>query len=91
MNRKRNITVILFTFSLIVLVALQAYYIHNSYRLEEKDLTRQARLIADKVLDEMEKYDNDKNDDKLVGDFERLKTEITIQKEKIIHPERLYT
>ena len=91
MNRKRNITVVLFTFSLIVLVALQAYYIHNSYRLEEKDLTRQARLIADKVLDGMEKYDNDKNDDKLVGDFERLKTEITIHKEKIIHPERLYT
>ena len=91
MNRKRNITVILFTFSLIVLVALQAYYIHNSYRLEEKDLTRQARLIADKVLDEMEKYDNDKNDDKLVGDFERLKTGITIQKEKITHPERLYS
>ena len=91
MNRKRNITIILFTFSLIVLVALQAYYIHNSYRLEEKDLTRQARLIADKVLDEMEKYDNDKSDDRLIGDFERLKTEITIQKEKIIHPERLYT
>lgn len=91
MNRKKNITVILFTSCLIFLVALQAYYIYNSYRLEEKDLTRQARLIADKVLDEMEKYDTDQNDDKLIGDFEKLKTEITIHKEKIIHPERLYT
>lgn len=91
MNRKKNITVILFTFSLVVLVALQAYYIYNSYRLEEKELTRQARLIADLVLQEMEKFETDANEEKLVGDFQRLKTGITIQKEKITHPERLYS
>lgn len=91
MNRKRNMTVILFTFSLIILVALQAYYIHNSYRLEEKDLNRQARLIADKVMDQMEKYDTDANDDQLIGDFERIKKGIGIQKEKIIFPEKVYS
>lgn len=90
MNRKKNLTIILFAFSLIILVVLQAYYIYNSYRLEEKELNRQARTIADKVLEEMEKYENDVNEDKLIGDFERLKKEITIQKEKIIYPERLY-
>lgn len=91
MNRKRNITIILFTFSLIILVALQAYYIHNSYRLEEKDLNRQARLIADKVMDQMEKYDTDANDNQLIGDFERIKKGIGIQKEKIIFPEKVYS
>ncbi len=90
MNRKKNTTIILFTFSLIILVALQAYYIHNSYRLEEKDLNRQARTIADKTLETMEKYETETNEEKLVGDFDRLKKGITIQKEKITHPERLY-
>lgn len=91
MNRKKNTTIILFTFSLIILVALQAYYIHNSYRLEEKDLNRQARLIADKVMDQMEKYETDSHDERLIGDFERIKKGITIQKEKIIFPEKVYS
>ncbi len=91
MNRKRNITIILFTFSLVILVVLQGYYIYNSYRLEEKELIRQARVIADKTLDTMEKYETETNEEKLVGDFQRLKNGITIQKEKITHPERIYS
>lgn len=91
MNRKKNITIILFTFSLVILVVLQGYYIYNSYRLEEKELNRQASLIADKTLETMEKYETETNEEKLVGDFERLKKGITIQKEKITHPERIYS
>ncbi|MDP9955954.1 sensor histidine kinase regulating citrate/malate metabolism [Epilithonimonas hungarica] len=91
MNRKRNITMILFTFSLVILVVLQGYYIYNSYRLEEKELNRQARIIADKTLETMEKYENETNEEKLVGDFDRLKKGITIQKEQILHPERIYS
>lgn len=91
MNRKRNITIILFAFSLVILVALQGYYIYNSYRLQERDFTLQARVIADKVLEEMDKFDTDANEDKLVGDFQKLKTGITIQKEKITNPEKIYS
>ena len=91
MNRKRNITIILFTFSLVILVVLQSYYIYNSYRLEEKELNRQARVIADKTLETMEKYETETNEEKLVGDFDRLKKGITIQKEQITHPERIYS
>jgi len=91
MNRKRNITIILFTFSLVILVVLQSYYIYNSYRLEEKELNRQARVIADKTLETMEKYETETNEEKLVGDFQRLKNGIVIQKEKITHPERIYS
>src|SRR6218665_1111925 len=91
MNRKRNITIILFAFSLVILAVLQGYYIYNSYRLEEKELIRQARVIADKTLDTMEKYETETNEEKLVGDFQRLKNGITIQKEKITHPERIYS
>lgn len=90
MNRKKNITIILFAFSLVILVALQAYYIYNSYRLEEKELVRQARFIADKTLETMERYETETSEDKLVGDFDRLKKGIIIQKEQIVHPERIY-
>jgi len=91
MNRKKNLTVILFTFSLIILVALQAYYIYNSYRLEEKDLNRQAKEIAAKVMDGMDKFDTNANDNRLVGDFERLKLGIRIQNEKIQFPDKIYS
>lgn len=91
MNRKKNLTVILFTFSLIILVALQAYYIYNSYRLEEKDLNRQAKEIAAKVMDGMDKFDTNANDNRLVGDFERLKLGIKIQNEKIQFPDKIYS
>ena len=91
MNRKRSITIILFTFSLVILVVLQGYYIYNSYRLQERDLIIRARAIADKTLETMERYETETNEEKLVGDFERLKTGITIQKEKITNPERIYS
>lgn len=91
MNRKKNITVILFTISLLILVVLQGYYIYNSYRLEEKELNRKARLIADQTLEAMEKYETEINEEKLIGDFDRLKQRITIQKEKITHPENIYS
>ncbi len=91
MNRKKHITIILFTFSLVILVVLQGYYLYNSYRLEEKELNRQARGIADKTLETMEKYETETNEEKLVGDFDRLKQGITIQKEKITNPERIYS
>lgn len=91
MNRKKHITIILFTFSLVILVVLQGYYIYNSYRLQERDLILQSRVIADKTLETMERYETETNEEKLVGDFQRLKNGITIQKEKITDPERIYS
>ena len=90
MKQKKNITIVLFAFSLVVLMVLQGYYIYNSYKLEEKELNRQARAIADRTLESMERYESETNEEKLVGDFQRLKENITIQKEKIVQPERLY-
>ena len=91
MKQKKNITIFLFAFSLVVLMVLNGYYIYNSYKLEEKELNRQAREIADRTLESMERYESETNEEKLVGDFQRLKENITIQKEKIVQPERLYS
>ncbi|GEN78104.1 sensor histidine kinase [Chryseobacterium hagamense] len=90
MNRKKNITVAAFAFSLLVLVALQGYYIYNSYRLEEKELNRKAQVMAEKIQEKMEEAQTGVREDRLVQDFEKLKGEIVIQKEEITHPEKLY-
>ena len=89
MKQKKNITIFLFAFSLVVLMVLNGYYIYNSYKLEEKELNRQARTIADKTLESMERYESETNEEKLVGDFQRLKENITIQKEKIVQSAQL--
>lgn len=70
-------------------MVLNGYYIYNSYKLEEKELNRQARTIADKTLESMERYESETNEEKLVGDFQRLKENITIQKEKIVQSAQL--
>lgn len=46
----------LFAFSFVVLLALQFYYIRNSYRLHEKELLRQAQDIASDVVNEMNQH-----------------------------------
>ncbi|MCJ8155114.1 HAMP domain-containing histidine kinase [Chryseobacterium sp. SSA4.19] len=85
MNRKKISKVGLFLFSLAILVVLQVYFIYNSYRLEEKELNRQARDMAELVIAKMEKYDASTNEDKLVADFQKLNNKINIQREEIIH------
>ena len=90
MNRNRNITIIIFSFSLLVLIVLQGYYIYNSYRLEEKELNRKAKAIAEKIQEKMEDSQTEVSEDRLVEDFQKLKKEIIIQKEEITHPEKLY-
>lgn len=90
MNRNRNITIIIFSFSLLVLIVLQGYYIYNSYRLEEKELNRKAKAIAEKIQEKMEDSQTEVSEDRLVEDFQKLKKEIVIQKEEITHPEKLY-
>ena len=90
MNRKKDIIITAFAFSLFVLMVLQGYYIYNSYRLEEKELNRKAKAIAEKIQEKMEDSQTEVSEDRLVEDFQKLKKEIVIQKEEITHPEKLY-
>lgn len=90
MNRKKDIIITAFAFSLFMLMVLQGYYIYNSYRLEEKELNRKAKAIAEKIQEKMEDSQTEVSEDRLVEDFQKLKKEIVIQKEEITHPEKLY-
>jgi K+-sensing histidine kinase KdpD len=67
MNKKRN-TILLFSFCFLILLGLQVFYIYNSYRLQEKDLIRKAREIADEVIVEMEKF-TQVNEEQFVESF----------------------
>ncbi len=71
---KKHYTFI-FSFALIVLVALQAYYIYNSYRLIEKDMNKEASEIALKVADEMNQIQKVIDEDDLINSFKMLSHE----------------
>jgi len=94
---KKHYTFI-FSFALIVLVALQAYYIYNSYRLIEKDLKKEAQEIGIKVMNFMSKYETDSNDDKILDYFKKLNhdekkqfDELQIIRTKVDYNYKIYT
>ena len=58
MNLSKKQYTFIFSFALTILVALQAYYIYNSYRLIEKDMNKEASEIALKVAEEMNRIQN---------------------------------
>ena len=75
MNFPKKYYSILFAFVLLILIALQGYYIFNSYRLEEKNLKNEASQIALKVANEMNRLQNNVDEDKLIDDFKKLSHE----------------
>ncbi|MBC9813053.1 sensor histidine kinase [Crocinitomicaceae bacterium CZZ-1] len=74
MNKKGNI-LLLFSCCFLILLGLQVFYIHNSYQLEEKELNREARLIADSVLVEMEHLKKGMREDSLIKHLLKLDTQ----------------
>ncbi|MGL5235297.1 MAG: sensor histidine kinase [Empedobacter falsenii] len=94
---KKHYTFI-FSFALIILVALQGYYIYNSYRLIEKDLKKEAQAIGVKVMNFMSKYETDSNDDKILDYFKKLNhdekkqfDELQIIRTKVDYNYKIYT
>lgn len=83
MNKKRN-TILLFSSCFLILLGLQVFYIHNSYRLEEKELNREARSIADSVLVEMGHLKKEIREDSLIKHFLRSNSQEQVP-DKILH------
>lgn len=81
MNKKKN-TVLLFSICYLILLGLQLFYIYNSYRLQEKDLIREARKIADEVIAEMEKF-TQINEEQFVEHFWMSKYMINVPQSEI--------
>ncbi|KQR91067.1 hypothetical protein ASG01_14350 [Chryseobacterium sp. Leaf180] len=88
MKENRNFTVTAYSVSLLFLLVLQGYLLYNSYRLEEKDLNRQAKIIAEKTHLMMENSEIAAREDLLVADFERLQNGATVERERLVHPEK---
>lgn len=74
----------LFSCCFLILLGLQVFYIHNSYRLEEKELNREARSIADSVLVEMGRLKKEVREDSLIKHFLKLDSQEHVS-DKIIH------
>ncbi|MFV0228813.1 HAMP domain-containing histidine kinase [Empedobacter falsenii] len=75
MNLSKKYYSILFAFVLLILVALQVYYIYNSYRLVEKDMNKEAAEIALKVMNEMNEFQKAIDEDNLINSFKKLSHE----------------
>ncbi len=75
MNLSKKQYTFIFSFALTILVALQAYYIYNSYRLIEKDMNKEASEIALKVAEEMNRIQNIIDEDNIIEGFKRLSHE----------------
>jgi two-component sensor histidine kinase len=65
-------TTLLFLSCFFILIALQSYYVYNSYLLEQKELNKQVKMIADNAVKQLEKYETDANEDSLILSLKKL-------------------
>ena len=73
-----------------VLIALQSYYVYNSYLLEKKDLTKKVQLIASSVLEQLEKYEKEASEDSLIMSLKKLSSNQTFMNQKINERKQWY-
>ncbi len=72
MNQSKKSYSVLFALVLLILIALQGYYIYNSYKLEEKELKTEASKVALNVFNEMDRLKRETDEDKLIEGFKKL-------------------
>lgn len=76
-------TTLLFLSCFLVLIALQSYYVYNAYLLEEKELNKQVKIIADEVVKQLEKYETEASEDSLILSLKKLSTNEIFMNKKI--------
>lgn len=89
MNKKIG-TTLLFIISFLVLIALQSYYLYNSYLLEKKDLNKKVQLIASEVLEQLEKYEKESSEDSLIMSLKKLSSNEKFMNQKIDERKQWY-
>ncbi|MFN0254337.1 sensor histidine kinase [Pedobacter ureilyticus] len=89
MNKKIG-TTLLFVISFLVLIALQSYYLYNSYLLEKKDLNKKVQLIASEVLEQLEKYEKESSEDSLIMSLKKLSSNEKFMNQKIDERKQWY-
>ncbi|WAC39504.1 sensor histidine kinase [Pedobacter sp. SL55] len=89
MNKKIG-TTLLFVISFLVLIALQSYYLYNSYLLEKKDLNKKVQLIASEVLTQLEKYESESSEDSLIMSLKKLSSNQQFMNQKISEKKQWY-
>ncbi len=91
MMNKRISTTLLFLISFFVLIALQSYYLYNSYLLEKKELNKKVQLIASDVLAQLEKYENESSEDSLIMSLKKLSSHEQFMNQKISERKQWYS
>ncbi|WP_461790276.1 sensor histidine kinase [Pedobacter sp.] len=84
-------TTLLFLSCFLVLIALQSYYVYNSYLLEEKELNKQVKIIADDVVKQLEKYETDASEDSLILSLKKLSSNQLFMNQKLDERKQWFT
>ncbi|WP_138730833.1 sensor histidine kinase [Pedobacter helvus] len=90
MMDKKIGTTLLFITSFLVLIALQSYYVYNAYLLEEKELNKKAKIIADEVLEQLEKYETEASEDSLILSLKKLSSNELFMNQKLSERKQWY-
>lgn len=76
-------TTLLFLSCFLVLIVLQSYYVYNAYLLEEKELNKRVKIIADEVVKQLEKYETAASEDSLILSLKKLSTNKLFMNKKL--------
>jgi len=87
---KRISTTLLFVVSFLVLIVLQSYYLYNSYQLQEKELNKQVKNIANTVLAQLERYEKEASEDSLIMSLKKLSSNGKFMNQKINEKKQWY-
>jgi len=81
---------LLFLISFLVLIALQSYYLNNSYQLEKRELNKELQETVTKVLTELEKVESDASEDSVILSLKKLSKNERFMVQKVAEKKQWY-
>ncbi|RZK20377.1 MAG: HAMP domain-containing histidine kinase [Pedobacter sp.] len=79
-----------FLISFLVLIALQSYYLNNSYQLEKRELNKKLQETVTKVLTELEKVESDASEDSVILSLKKLSKNQRFMVQKVAQKKQWY-
>lgn len=83
MKNFKTYSSIIFAFALLLLMSLQTYFVYNSYRLEEKEINKKAKVLGDSINDFLDSYRAEQREEAYVDYFKNMSHQQSKQFEEL--------
>lgn len=83
MKNFKTYSSIIFAFALLILMSLQTYFVYNSYRLEEKEINKKAKVLGDSINDFLDSYRTEQREEAYVDYFKNMSHQQSKQFEEL--------